>query len=133
MGPRKEATLEGPSCWAWVAMPSVAGAERAWEGSLEGMGECLCAFCRTKEGGAVKLWDQEMKRCRAFQLETGQLVECVRSVCRGKVSMAGPTGAAPSGRAEEDGVPSRQPQGVNYTLLSNQSQVNLLQEAHGWL
>ncbi|XP_045150033.1 echinoderm microtubule-associated protein-like 6 [Echinops telfairi] len=38
----------------------------------------------TKEGGAVKLWDQEMKRCRAFQLETGQLVECVRSVCRSK-------------------------------------------------
>ncbi|XP_054543716.1 echinoderm microtubule-associated protein-like 6 [Talpa occidentalis] len=38
----------------------------------------------TKEGGAVKLWDQEMKRCRAFQLETGQPVECVRSVCRGK-------------------------------------------------
>lgn len=27
-----------------------------------------------------------MKRCRAFQLETGQLIECVRSVCRGKVS-----------------------------------------------
>lgn len=43
-------------------------------------------FFRTKEGGAVKLWDQEMKRCRAFQLETGQLIECVRSVCRGKVS-----------------------------------------------
>lgn len=41
--------------------------------------------CSTKEGGAVKLWDQEMKRCRAFQLETGQLIECVRSVCRGKV------------------------------------------------
>ncbi|TNN32007.1 Echinoderm microtubule-associated protein-like 6 [Liparis tanakae] len=39
---------------------------------------------RTKEGGAVKLWDQEMKRCRAFQLESGQLVENVRSVCRGK-------------------------------------------------
>uniref|UniRef100_UPI00398E636F echinoderm microtubule-associated protein-like 6 isoform X3 n=1 Tax=Pristiophorus japonicus TaxID=55135 RepID=UPI00398E636F len=38
----------------------------------------------TKEGGAVKLWDQEMKRCRAFQLETGQLLDCVRSVCRGK-------------------------------------------------
>uniref|UniRef100_A0A3Q4I110 HELP domain-containing protein n=1 Tax=Neolamprologus brichardi TaxID=32507 RepID=A0A3Q4I110_NEOBR len=35
-------------------------------------------------GGAVKLWDQEMKRCRAFQLETGQPVESVRSVCRGK-------------------------------------------------
>lgn len=34
----------------------------------------------------MKLWDQEMRRCRAFQLETGQLVECVRSVCRGKVS-----------------------------------------------
>lgn len=30
------------------------------------------------------MWDQEMKRCRAFQLETGQLVECVRSVCRGR-------------------------------------------------
>lgn len=43
----------------------------------------LCV--RTKEGGAVKLWDQEMKRCRVFQLETGQQVECVRSVCRGKV------------------------------------------------
>lgn len=40
---------------------------------------------RTKEGGAVKLWDQEMKRCRVFQLETGQPVENVRSVCRGKV------------------------------------------------
>ncbi|KAM3930547.1 echinoderm microtubule-associated protein-like 6 isoform 4-T4 [Leptodactylus fuscus] len=38
----------------------------------------------TKEGGAVKLWDQEMKRCRAFQLETGQSLDCVRSVCRGK-------------------------------------------------
>uniref|UniRef100_A0AAY4ASC1 Echinoderm microtubule-associated protein-like 6 n=1 Tax=Denticeps clupeoides TaxID=299321 RepID=A0AAY4ASC1_9TELE len=38
----------------------------------------------TKEGGAVKLWDQEMKRCRAFQLETGLPVENVRSVCRGK-------------------------------------------------
>ncbi|GCB61884.1 hypothetical protein scyTo_0014405 [Scyliorhinus torazame] len=39
---------------------------------------------RTKEGGAVKLWDQEMKRCRPFQLETGRLLDCVRSVCRGK-------------------------------------------------
>ena len=58
---------------------------------------CFVLFCffRTKEGGAVKLWDQEMKRCRAFQLETGQLVECVRSVCRGKVSIAGPVGATP--------------------------------------
>lgn len=45
----------------------------------------MCVRVRTKEGGAVKLWDQEMKRCRAFQLETGQQVECVRSVCRGKV------------------------------------------------
>lgn len=45
----------------------------------------MCLFIRTKEGGAVKLWDQEMKRCRAFQLETGQQVECVRSVCRSKV------------------------------------------------
>ncbi|XP_014802496.1 PREDICTED: echinoderm microtubule-associated protein-like 5 [Calidris pugnax] len=38
----------------------------------------------SKEGGAVKLWDQELKRCRAFRLETGQLTDCVRSVCRGK-------------------------------------------------
>ncbi|MEQ2215274.1 hypothetical protein XENOCAPTIV_029991, partial [Xenoophorus captivus] len=45
---------------------------------------CLLVIPRTKEGGAVKLWDQEMKRCRAFQLETGQPVENVRSVCRGK-------------------------------------------------
>uniref|UniRef100_A0A8B9D2A6 EMAP like 5 n=2 Tax=Anser TaxID=8842 RepID=A0A8B9D2A6_9AVES len=38
----------------------------------------------SKEGGAVKLWDQELKRCRAFRLETGQMTDCVRSVCRGK-------------------------------------------------
>ncbi|CAG10611.1 unnamed protein product, partial [Tetraodon nigroviridis] len=38
----------------------------------------------SKEGGALKLWDQELKRCRAFRLETGQVVDCVRSVCRGK-------------------------------------------------
>ncbi|XP_023587448.1 echinoderm microtubule-associated protein-like 5 isoform X1 [Trichechus manatus latirostris] len=38
----------------------------------------------SKEGGAVKLWDQELRRCRAFRLETGQLTDCVRSVCRGK-------------------------------------------------
>lgn len=45
------------------------------------------------------MWDQEMKRCRAFQLETGQLVECVRSVCRGKVS----TARSPRGWAREGG------------------------------
>lgn len=39
----------------------------------------------SKEGGAVKLWDQELRRCRAFRLETGQVTDCVRSVCRGKV------------------------------------------------
>lgn len=39
----------------------------------------------SKEGGALKLWDQELKRCRAFRLETGQIIDCVRSVCRGKV------------------------------------------------
>ncbi|TTC14938.1 Echinoderm microtubule-associated protein-like 6 [Bagarius yarrelli] len=38
----------------------------------------------SKEGGALKLWDQELKRCRAFRLETGQIIDCVRSVCRGK-------------------------------------------------
>ncbi|KAF4017713.1 hypothetical protein G4228_008523 [Cervus hanglu yarkandensis] len=38
----------------------------------------------SKEGGAVKLWDQELRRCRAFRLETGQASDCVRSVCRGK-------------------------------------------------
>ncbi|XP_074248945.1 echinoderm microtubule-associated protein-like 5 isoform X5 [Saimiri boliviensis] len=38
----------------------------------------------SKEGGAVKLWDQELRRCRAFRLETGQATDCVRSVCRGK-------------------------------------------------
>lgn len=50
----------------------------------------LFEFCfylpRSKEGGAVKLWDQELRRCRAFRLETGQVTDCVRSVCRGKVS-----------------------------------------------
>ncbi|KAG8126400.1 hypothetical protein E2320_021499, partial [Naja naja] len=38
----------------------------------------------SKEGGAIKLWDQELRRCRAFRLETGQVIDCVRSVCRGK-------------------------------------------------
>lgn len=47
---------------------------------------CVCtATFRSKEGGALKLWDQELKRCRAFRLETGQIIDCVRSVCRGKV------------------------------------------------
>ena len=47
--------------------------------------EDVC-LCRSKEGGALKLWDQELKRCRAFRLETGQIIDCVRSVCRGKVT-----------------------------------------------
>lgn len=51
----------------------------------------------------MKLWDQEMKRCRAFQLETGQLVECVRSVCRGKVSAAVPECPPGAGRGREKG------------------------------
>ncbi|XP_026875403.2 echinoderm microtubule-associated protein-like 5 isoform X1 [Electrophorus electricus] len=38
----------------------------------------------SKEGGALKLWDQEMTRCRAFRLETRQSIDCVRSVCRAK-------------------------------------------------
>lgn len=54
--------------------------------------DLMCVFGRTKEGGAVKLWDQEMKRCRAFQLETGLPVESVRSVCRGKVRERGGKG-----------------------------------------
>uniref|UniRef100_A0A8C6PPX7 EMAP like 5 n=1 Tax=Nothobranchius furzeri TaxID=105023 RepID=A0A8C6PPX7_NOTFU len=36
----------------------------------------------SKEGGALKLWDQELKRCRAFRLETGQIIDCVRSVVK---------------------------------------------------
>lgn len=43
-------------------------------------------FCRGLDGGPVKLWDQEMKRCRAFQLNTGQEVDIVKSVTRVKVS-----------------------------------------------
>ncbi|CAK8677759.1 unnamed protein product [Clavelina lepadiformis] len=35
----------------------------------------------TKEGGSVKLWDQEMKRCRAFKLPSNSVV---KSVSRGK-------------------------------------------------
>lgn len=44
----------------------------------------FCLFSNTKEGVAVKLWDQEMKRCRSLSLGQGPCV--VRSVCRGKVS-----------------------------------------------
>ncbi|XP_072031189.1 echinoderm microtubule-associated protein-like 6 isoform X3 [Amphiura filiformis] len=38
----------------------------------------------SKDGGAVKLWDQEMKRCRAFQLDSGNSIDVVKSVCRSK-------------------------------------------------
>lgn len=44
-------------------------------------------LCRGLDGGGpVKLWDQEMKRCRAFQLNTGQDVDIVKSVTRVKAS-----------------------------------------------
>ncbi|KAI2654594.1 Echinoderm microtubule-associated protein-like 5 [Labeo rohita] len=48
----------------------------------------------SKDGGALKLWDQELKRCRAFRLETGQIIDCVRSVCRGKIIEVGEKNAA---------------------------------------
>ncbi|XP_033122529.1 echinoderm microtubule-associated protein-like 6 [Anneissia japonica] len=38
----------------------------------------------SKEGGPVKIWDQEMKRCRAFQLDSGNKIDVVKSVCRTK-------------------------------------------------
>ncbi|XP_055878559.1 echinoderm microtubule-associated protein-like 6 isoform X2 [Biomphalaria glabrata] len=38
-----------------------------------------------KDNGPVKLWDQEMKRCKAFPLkETGSKADVVKSVCRAK-------------------------------------------------
>ena len=45
----------------------------------------LCC-CSGREGGPVKLWDQEMRRCRAFQIETGQKTDVVKSVSRCKVT-----------------------------------------------
>jgi len=42
--------------------------------------------CRSKENGPVKLWDQEMKRCKAFSIhERGSKADVVKSVCRIKV------------------------------------------------
>ncbi|XP_074647902.1 echinoderm microtubule-associated protein-like 6 [Tubulanus polymorphus] len=38
----------------------------------------------SKDSGPVKLWDQEMKRCRAFQIDSGATVDVVKSVCREK-------------------------------------------------
>ncbi|KAJ8309461.1 hypothetical protein KUTeg_014335 [Tegillarca granosa] len=39
----------------------------------------------SRENGPVKLWDQEMKRCRAFPLhESGKKLDVVKSVCRTK-------------------------------------------------
>lgn len=98
---QERATLQGPSRWATVMTGREAGEGHGRCGDEGSRAAFLWISSRTKEGGAVKLWDQEMKRCRAFQLETGQLVECVRSVCRGKVSAvparagprAGPAGA----------------------------------------
>jgi microtubule-associated protein-like 6 len=40
---------------------------------------------RNKDGGPVKLWDQEMKRCRAFNIDTKDDISVVKSVCREKV------------------------------------------------
>ena len=43
---------------------------------------------RAKDNGAVKLWDQEMKRCRAFPLrDHGSKCDVVKSVCRIKVHL----------------------------------------------
>lgn len=43
--------------------------------------------CRQlRDGGCVKLWDQEMKRCRAYQLDTGADTDVVKAVSRCKVS-----------------------------------------------
>jgi hypothetical protein len=39
------------------------------------------------DGGPIKLWDQDMKRCRAFTLETGHSVDVVKAVCRTKVGV----------------------------------------------
>ncbi|XP_038072339.1 echinoderm microtubule-associated protein-like 6 [Patiria miniata] len=39
---------------------------------------------KSKDSGPVKLWDQEMKRCRAFQLGTGNTMDVIKSVCRCK-------------------------------------------------
>ncbi|GFS05106.1 echinoderm microtubule-associated protein-like 6 [Elysia marginata] len=39
----------------------------------------------SKDNGPVKLWDQEMKRCKAFPLkENGSKADVVKSVCRAK-------------------------------------------------
>ena len=47
----------------------------------------LC-FGRSKDSGPVKLWDQEMKRCRAFPLKepSAGKADVVKSVCRSKVA-----------------------------------------------
>lgn len=37
----------------------------------------------SKESGPVKIWDQEMKRCRVFQLNSGSDQPVPRSVSRG--------------------------------------------------
>ena len=47
----------------------------------------MCRPHRSKEGSCVKLWDQEMKRCKAFKLGSSSGDTVVRSVCRGKVRL----------------------------------------------
>lgn len=48
---------------------------------------CVCCFpCSGRSGNAVKLWDQDMKKCKNFQLSTGNKMDVVKSVCRAKVS-----------------------------------------------
>ncbi len=49
-------------------------------------GRFLINRTKNKDSGPVKLWDQEMKRCRAFQLGTSSSIDIVKSVCRCKVS-----------------------------------------------
>ena len=42
--------------------------------------------CRLKDSGPVKLWDQDMKRCKAFTISEGvKKADIVKSVCRLKV------------------------------------------------
>ncbi|KAL0601795.1 Echinoderm microtubule-associated protein-like 5 [Plecturocebus cupreus] len=65
----------------WWQVPVIPATQEAEAGELLKPGRWKL---QSKEGGAVKLWDQELRRCRAFRLETGQATDCVRSVCRGK-------------------------------------------------
>jgi len=58
--------------------------------------KCNSILCRSNSGNALKLWDQDMRRCKAFNLSD----VVVKSVCRAKVNLSATLNALVSDMAK---------------------------------